>query len=491
MVSTAVDASAVARVVGIKTEFRDLRGGRAVLLPQRIAVIGQGATSSVYSTDKTRVTSANQAGQLFGYGSPVHLAVRQLLPLSGDGVGTIPVTVYPLVDDASGVAAAGDVTPSGTATEAASYVLRIGGIRSDSFVIDTTDAVADMIDKMVTAVNAVPEMPVTAVDGTTQLDLTAKWEGASGNDITIEVLGSTTAGITFALTQPTGGLVNPDVQPALDQIGDVWETLLLNCMDIADTVTLDKYSTFGEGRWGALTRKPLIAFTGNTEVSANTAITVTDARKTDRTNVQLVAPGSTSLPFTVAARQLARIAKVANNNPARNYGSQQATGLIPGADGDQWLYNDRDLAVKGGSSTSTVRDAVVTIGDVVTMYHPSGDPLPAYRQVVDIIKLMNTIFNFDLEFVSTKWDGMPLIPDGQPTINPDARTPIAVQAAIAAIVDGLANEAILSDPASIKASIITEIDSQNPKRLNASVTVRLSGNVDIISVDLDFGFYFG
>jgi len=34
-ISTAVDVSAVARVVGIKTTFKDLRGGSIIFLPQR------------------------------------------------------------------------------------------------------------------------------------------------------------------------------------------------------------------------------------------------------------------------------------------------------------------------------------------------------------------------------------------------------------------------------------------------------------------------
>ena len=47
--STAVDLSAVARVVGIKTEFVNLRGGNVVNLPQRIAVFGQGSTHAPQS----------------------------------------------------------------------------------------------------------------------------------------------------------------------------------------------------------------------------------------------------------------------------------------------------------------------------------------------------------------------------------------------------------------------------------------------------------
>ena len=494
-ISSAVDASAVARVVGIKTIFKDLRGGGVLILPQRIAVVGQGATSATYDTTKRQVTSATEAAQLYGFGSPIHLAVRQLLPVNGDGVGTIPVTVYPLEDDASGVASTGDITPSGAATEAAAYRVRVNNIDSEEFVISVGDSVADIITAATAAINAVLEMPVIAVDATpgtsTEVGLTSKWEGTSANDIVVEVVGSTTAGVSFAIAQPAGGLVNPDVDDALNQVGNVWETMVLNCLDIADTTSLDKFSTFGEGRWGALVRRPLVVFTGNTATTVNSATTVSDARKTDRTNSQLVAPGSNDLPFVVAARQLARIAPTANNNPPQDYGSQDATGLEPGADGDQWTYADRDQAVKKGSSTVEVKDGVVNVSDVVTFYHPSGDPIPAYRYVVDIVKLQNIIFNLDLIFATKEWDGAPLIPDDQPTVNRSAKKPKAAVAAVAALLDSLGLNAIISDPESAKDNTIAAINDQNPKRLDVSTTVQLSGNTNIISVDLNFGFFFG
>lgn len=490
-ISSAVDASAVARVVGIKTIFKDLRGGGVLFLPQRIAVVGQGNSNAVYDTTKRQVTSATEAATLYGFGSPIHLAVRQLLPTNGDGVGTIPVTIYPLEDDGSGVAASGDITPSGSQTEAAAYLVRVNNIDSEQFVISPGDTVADVTAAATAAINAVLEMPITATDGTTKVDIASKWKGVSANDLVIEVIGSTTAGTSFAITQPTGGLVNPDVDDALNQVGNVWESMFLNCLDIADTATLDKYSVFGEGRWGALTRKPMIAFTGNTAETVNAATTVSDARKTDRTNSQLVAPGSNDLPFVVAARQLARIAPVANNNPPQDYGSQDATNLVPGADGVQWTYADRDQAVKKGSSTVEVKDGVVNVSDVVTFYHPSGDPIPAYRYVCDIVKLQNIIFNLDLIFATKEWDGAPLIPDDQPTVNRSAKKPKSAVAAVSALLDSLGLNAIISDPETAKANTLAAINDQNPKRLDVTTTVQLSGNTNIISVDLNFGFFFG
>ena len=485
-----VDASAVARTLGISTNFVNLRESGVAQLPQRIAVIAQGNSDAVFPAGKRQVTSAEEGGSIWGWGSPIHQALRQLFPRNGDGVGTIPVTVYPLEDAATGVAASGSIAPTGSQTKAASYRVIIGGVRSEQFVIPVGASVADVCTSMAAAINAVLEMPVTATATTTEVELEAKWKGLTGNDITVEVVGED-LGTTFAVTAMSGGLVNPDITPALEQIGNVWETLALNGLGATDTDALDALQTAGEARWGALVRKPFVAFSGSTEANVNTATAVPAARRDDHINSQLVAPGSKELPIAVAARQLARIAQVANSNPPTDYGSQRVDGITPGADGDQWDYAQRDLAVKAGSSTAEVKDGVLCIGDVVTYYRPTGDPNPAYRYVVDIVKLQNIIFNIDLIFNQPEWDGAPLIPNGQPTVTPKARQPSAASAAVAGMLDALALEAIISDPKAAKARTVAAIDPDNPKRLNVSITIQLSGNTNIVSVDLNFGFYFG
>jgi phage tail sheath gpL-like len=491
--SSAVDQSAVARVLGIKTTFKDLRAGNILFLPQRIAVIGQGASASTYSTDKTQYTSAFDVGSAYGFGSPLHLAAKQLFPENGDGVGTIPVTFYPLLDDGAGVAAAGDITPSGAATGSATYRLLVNNIPSEQFSVASGDTVADICDAITAAIVATLDLPILATDNTTDVGVTAKWGGLSGNALYLEIVATSedNSGVTFAFTQPTGGAADPDISTATDQVGNVWETMILNCFDKTNTAALDDLSTFGEGRWGALVRKPFVAFMGNTDADVNTAIAVPDARKTDRVNSQLVSPGSNDLPLVVAARQLARIAVRANNNPPFDYGSLPATGLTPGADGDQWTYPERDQAVKGGGSTIEVKDGVVNLADVITFYHPSGDPIPAYRYVVDIVKLQNIIFNLDLIFATAEWDGAPLIPDDQPTINRDAKKPRMAVAAVSAMLDSLALNAIISDAETAKANTQAAINDQNPKRLDLVTVVQLSGNTNVKSIDLDFGFYFG
>lgn len=586
-----VDTTAIARVTGVDVVFKDLRGGGILFLPQRIAVIAQGSTSATFSQTKFQATSAAEVGAALGYGSPAHLMARQLFPSNGDGVGTIPVTFYPLDDHGSGVAAVGDITPSGTQTEAASYRVIVNNILSELFTVAASASVSARCKAAGDAVAAVLEMPVdvtydydtitasaltgtgngtltalsavgnpvpgawtltvntvvanggvwtlvnpngvtvstsvtmtpgaggatvitdpggsglqfTLTDGSTDfglgaqftitvpvtaLNLTSKWKGASANALRISVVGED-LGTTWTITQPTGGLNNPTVDSALAQVGNVWETMILNALNISDTVALNTYQTFGDGRWGALVKKPCMVFTGVVDATVANATAVSSVRRTDKINAQLVEPAGDDLPFVVAARQLARIAKIANNNPPTDYGAQRATGLTPGADGSQWTYAQRDQAVKLGSSTIEVVDGVVTIGDVVTFYRPVGEEPPAYRYVVDIVKLQNIIYNFDLEFSKPEWAGAPLIPDGQATINPNARTPSSAKAAACAIIDSLALNAIISDAKTAKASVVCTIDVMNPKRLNVEVTVQLAGNTNVKSIVINFGFFFG
>jgi len=112
-----ISASVVSRVTGVNTEFRNFNLGQAQFLPQRIAVIGQGNTALAgYSHTKRTVTTEKEVGTIFGYGSPLHLVCRQLLPASENGVSGIPVTLYPLDDAGTGVAAAGNIGATGTAT---------------------------------------------------------------------------------------------------------------------------------------------------------------------------------------------------------------------------------------------------------------------------------------------------------------------------------------------------------------------------------------
>ena len=486
--TTAISPSQVASIYGSLAIFQNLAPG-GFALPQRIAVIAQGNTAATFAATKLQIFSSQSAGETYGFGSPIHLIAQQLFPTSGDGVGSIPVTVYPLLDGTT--ASTGTITPVGSPTASGTYFVKVNNIVSTSFELAASATVANATLAITTAVNAVLDMPTTAVDGTTVVNFTAEWKGLTGDDIVMSVEGPS-LGMTFTVVDHASGATDPVIDAAvLDQFGDVFETMVIQSLGDT-TAALDAMSAFGEGRWAATVSKPLVSFYASTVVAVATAITIPDARTTDRINSQLSAPGSLDLPWVVAARKLARIAKVANSaSPAKDYVRQRATGLTPGLDSEQWTAAERQTAVTSGTSTSEVRGGIITLGDTVTMFHPAGDPTPAFRYVNDIVKLQNLLNDLAIVFDSEEWIGAPLIPNGQATTDKAARTPDDAKAEVKRLIDDWGLRALISDPATAKVSVVTAIDGGNPRRLNIALTVQLSGNANIISVDLNFGFFFG
>ncbi|MCK4960059.1 MAG: phage tail protein, partial [Planctomycetes bacterium] len=276
----AVQASAVARVIGIETIFKNLRAGNVVFLPQRIAVVAQGNTAAAYALTKNQVFTRKEAGDAYGYGSPIERIVAELLPDNGDGVGSIPVTIYPLEDDGAGVVSDGSLDAAGvTQTTTETYVVTVNGIPTTSVSIPATTTADDALSLLKTAIEAVIEMPIipgVVAPGT--MPFTSKWKGENANDIFVEIEG-VTSGLTFSVVQAANGATNPDVDDALNIIGDVWETMIVSGFNYDDTATLTKYETFGEGRWGAIVRKPLMVFTGTGEATLATLTAATEARK--------------------------------------------------------------------------------------------------------------------------------------------------------------------------------------------------------------------
>lgn len=487
-----VTASAISRVTGVEVSYKNFTVGAAAMLPQRLAIIGVGNAGITYSTDKYEVeASAADVAERYGYGSPLHLACKQLFPTSGSSA-TFPVTIYPVAQGSSDVAASGSIAVTGPATKAGSGTVTIGGITAD-FAVTKAETAADIASAIAAAINGVLDMPVTAAvdtEETAKVVLTAKWKGANGNRILLDAEYDA-EGITLTLAAMAGGSGVPSVTPALEKINTVWETMILNTFDYNNTGLLDELYEFGNARWGTLVKKPILAAAGCVDgYSVRTAIT--DARKTDYINFLVVSVGSKELPWVIAAKAMVNdILTTADSNPAQNY-KGLLTGLAAGDDSVQEDYAVRNMSVGKGSSTNIKNGSVAQINDIVTFYHPAAEgKYPSKRYVVDLIKLMNVVYNVRLIMEADSVVGAPLVSDSTVTTNPSAIQPKTVKGWFANLANSLALKAIICDQDFTKKNCTVEIDSENPKRLNVSFPVKLSGNVEVASVDVLFGFYLG
>jgi phage tail sheath gpL-like len=481
-----IDQSAVSRVTGVLVSPAIFESGIARYLPQRVALVGQGNSLTSYATTPLQVFTAKEVGDTYGYGSPLHLAAMKLFPVAGGGIGAVPVTVYPLEDDASGVPAAGAIEVTGTATETKTMEVTIGGI-TVNVAITTGDLAAAVMTAIKAAIDAQVNVPVITGTITTEIPLTAKWDGETGNDILLE--NTDVDGLTVSYTVMASGASNPDIDDALNQINQVWETLVCNCLNYDDATSQAALDAWGEARWDQLVKKPVWAITGAHDSFA-TVGAVTDAVKTKKINCIIPAPGSRECPWVIAASAVAEIAKTANNNPPQNY-KGGLTGLEPGVDGSQFGYSSLDATVKLGCSTTLIIGGEIALNDTVTTYHPDGEEPPAYRYGVDIVKLQNIVYNMRLIFEADEWKGAPLLPDTSVTVNPTAKQPKDARTALINLATNLELNAIISDADFTIENLTVSINASNPKRLDVVFPVKLSGNVEIISSDLKFGFFFG
>jgi len=483
-----VSPSTVTRVVGVEAEYRNFNTGNAAMLNQRLTVIGLGNDDAEYGLEKKQFFSAAKVAETYGWGSPLHLVAERFLPSTGK-TAEFPVTFNPLKKSAQAVAASGSISTVGVATANGSGIVYIGGIPAEFSVLKGETA-EQIIHAIKMAINGVLSMPVKTGDiNDNILPLTAKWSGDIGNQITIEIEANA-PGVIFVIQNFSGGAVDPDVMPALEKIGIVWETFIFNTFSYKDTARLDKYQSFVEGRWGPLEKKPCIVAHGCTD-DLETRIAVTSLRENDAANFLIVSTGSRELPFVVGAAGLMDIVTTANKNPAQNY-KGRLTGLHTGADDVQEDTMARNASIMAGSSNNIKTGSVAELNDIVTFYHPASEgKYPSKRYVVDIVKLMNIIYNVRLIMEADSMKGAPLIPDKDITTNPAAVQPKTVKTAFINLTDTLVLAALICDAAFTKKNLKVLIDSENPKRLNTAYPVKLSGNVEVSNNDVYFGFYLG
>lgn len=472
---------------------------RARTRPPKIGLLAQGGTDAVYGSTKQRIYSAAEVIDrlTMGYGTPAHLMADALFGPTGDGVGDVEVWLFPLPQPTSGDAAIGTVTPSGTPTHNQEYALKAGEVLSDRFTVVVGDTPTTIVAKMATAVASVVGMPIN-VTGTSVASAEVKWEGTSGDNVHLEVVEyQDDSEISWAIVQPTGGTGVPDISAALAQIGEQWITHIINPLEYTDDTELDEYMVFGQGTNGKGGRrapevhKPLDVFTGTNEADLTTVTTVTEARATDLVNSIIPAPGSHNLPFVIAAEAVREIAVQDNADPAMAYNRLPLTGITPGTDAQQWDSSMRDAAIKAGCSTTKLRDGVLTLEDVVTCYHPTGETNPIYQYVVTQAKHAVVVHELDIMVEENNIPGRPIIGDNETSNNPNALKPKTIKGFLYGVIDRTADAAITTEREYAKENSTVAIDGANPNRVNIRCVAPVSGNAKVISIDYATGPSFG
>ncbi|MEN6369906.1 MAG: hypothetical protein ABFD77_09470 [Thermotogota bacterium] len=404
---------------------------------QRTAIIGTAlaAKTGTYVANKAkRLSSAAQAGALYGFGSPIHMAARYFEKGQGGSLST-PLYAIPQAEAATGVAAAGTLAITHVATASGTLSLRIAGELFDVGV--TADMTTTEIGAAIVARLAeYPECLVTGVNTTGSVALTAKGKGTYGNDIAItlnDLAGEETpAGVTYTITAMTGGLNDPEIDDALEGmgVGDLansdFFTRIIPCYGrlVAGTMaSLSEYNGTAnedEGCWARTVGRPFTALFGDTVEGSDgldDLLTIADAQgELNRTCGVIAVSGASNHPTAVAAMATGIMANMSNDHAEATPNGKNMPGIIVRQSADSWTANyatGRDTAEKVGISPTKLVNGVVKMQHLLTFYHPDSVAIGSngHRSMRNINVTTNIVDNVRAHFESDNWKDIEIVDD--------------------------------------------------------------------------------
>lgn len=498
----AVPSEQISKILGYQLaagNFADITPN----LPQKVAIFAEANTANqgTLNTNGVEVTSAAQAGKLYGFGSPIHSIMRILRPVQGGGIDGVPTVVYAQAAAVGSVAKVLTITPTGTATASATHTVVVSGRRSVdgqsyNFVVaegDDDEAVAAKIED---AINAVLGSPVSASSALEVCTCTAKWTGLTSNDITITIdTNGNDAGMSYAVAEPTAGAGTPNVGADLPKIGSQWATVLVNGYG-TNTDVMDALEAFNgvpdnenpTGRYTGTIMRPFIAVTGST---AQNPSNITDPRASQVTVAIAPAPLSSGLQYEAAANVARLLARQAQDNPHLDISGQKYPDMpTPLSIGVMAQASERQAIVVKGCSTVDLSNGQYEVVDFVTTYHPESEPIPQYRFVRSLMIDYNVRYGYCLLELSNVIDHA-IAADSDIVNVTTVIKPKQWKAVVSDYAVTLGQRALIADVPFMIESIRVSISPTNPDRLETSFRYKRTGYARISATVAQAGFNFG
>lgn len=477
----------LAAASGVFVEQQAIRGSLgSSIIPQRILLIGQYNSGKTPTEDVAQVVlSPDDAANRYGLGSLLHL----MAVAAFKGCGSVPVYACPVGDGVG--QATGTINIAVTTALAGEISLYIAGKRIPVEVSAGAD-VSTIEAAIVAAINADPNLPVTAAADSGDILVTAKWVGLSGNGITIEtnlqVGDATPGGVTVTIVDMSGGTSDPATATALAALGDTWYTLIASPYN-ADT-SLDELEAAGAARIDPGVRRPFLAIAGYVGSRAN-LLTALDSRNSQWSSLFPI-EGSPNHPAEIAAAVVGEAALRAQVNPGRPYRGLVLEDIRPGTTGT-WTYAQRDQMVKAGGSTFRVTPSeTIAIEDLCTTrtQNDLGAPDASFRFAETIANLQAKIYSIEAVFESEPFISGVIVDDDSISRQEYAVRPKTVKAYVIRLIDELWEpRALTKNRDDVVAGIVVQIDSGNPNRINVFVPDVFAAGLKIVATKLNWSFY--
>lgn len=437
---------------------------RALFIGQMLST-GNAVPGTPYLVPRT-----DNARTLFGTGSMLermHNIYRQ-----NDIFGE--VWCIAVADAGAGVLATGTITYTGPASAAGTIMLYIAG-QQVPVGVSLNDTATVMATSTAAAINATPELPVTATSALGVVTLTCRWKGATGNDIVVldsfrglaggEAL---PAGVGATYVAMANGATNPVLTAAITGMGDIEYDYVIH--PYTDTTSFGTVSTEMNdltGRWCYSRQIYGHAYTA----LRGTSGTLVTAGNGFNDQHHTIAGFEVDVPMPVweyAAAYGARNAVFINADVARPTQTGQLVGILPARPGKRFLLTERQTLLTNGIATSYTNTGNVFIDRAITTYQKNalGFADPSYRDS-ETMHTSSEVIRRLRSIITSKYPRHKLAADGtrfaagQAIVTPSVIRGELIGEYVRMELDGLVeNEDLFAK------YLVVEIDANNPTRMN-------------------------
>lgn len=411
-----------------------------------------------------RVTNSAHCDAMFGTGSMLAAMAKAFLKANS----ATDLYALALDDNAEGVAATGSLKVTGTATASGQVTLMIAGIDC-SVGVKSGATAADVSALIVAKINSNAQLPVSATLNNDVIEVTARWNGETGNDIDMRVNyydGETLPeGIALDIKAMSGGVGNPDLADAVTSFGDTWWNYFIN--PFTNTRNLDLLRDELVDRFGGMRQIDGLcwqAFRGT-----HGQATAFGTARNDYVFCTVPTNISPEPPYIWASVVGAIAVGSLNNDPARPLQTLTLTGIKPPSSEVRWSFNERNLHLYDGISACTVdAGGNVMIERLITMYRVNAfnSPDPSYLDVETIATLSYIRYAIRTR-ITQKFPRHKLADDGtrfgagQPIV-----TPSIIRNELFALFTELEEAGLVENFDHYKTSLIVERDANDRNRIN-------------------------
>ncbi len=492
---------AALRLPGAFIETDASRAGRA-FDPGRALLIGQASAIALPAVAGTPIVVASKidADNYFGVGSMLSNMVAAWRKADPFGL----LTCLPIADAGGAVAATGTITVTAAPTAPGSIPLYVGDVKVP-VAVSGAETINQTATEIAAAINAAPDLPVTAAAVNAVVTLTARNKGTLGNDVQLafavlggpagEVLPTAFAAAIVAMGGAVAGATDPDITAALAGLGDTtYDYITMPFTDAGNlTAAANFMNAATDGRWAYDKMLWGHVFTAK-RASFATAVTFGLTRNDPHISVMPIYQTPTPVWKFIAAA-VAASAVVLRNDPARPVQGILIPGVMapPLGSAGAFTMTQRQQFLWSGLSTFTIDNfGNCYVERWIATYQLNGNNIPddAWLAVEKTFTLMavhrriRSRLLADFPRYKLAADGTRIAPGAAVTTPSKLRAYIIAQLRIMEEVDGW-----LQNVDAFKDQVLVQINNNNPDRVDILFPPSLVGQLRIFAVLSQFHIY--